>query len=349
VRCPVPIAFKPFSHDRDVNFLPLHSQSTAYLANAGAFLESVCTDTTQSVFYHNKTSRPIIIPTRTTIGEISDFDDNTECFHLDTNGSQLQEAYHAAERHAPQFQLPSSITGLYLSSEAYMGIGDRVPKATQEQLSDAIGDSLLDDIGGDITSSIDDIKYRPDLTDKQLQQLKEIVSRHRAIWERTDGVVDEPSEDWLRIKLKPDADLRSRGVYRLGAKDREVVDEVFDKLRADGKMSRSPAGPVGWGVFVVRNRLKPGDKGRVVVDTRGLNAAAEDDTYPLPRQEDIMARIRWRHFIALLDQIKSYYQCILHPESRQYAAVVSHRGREHYNVVPMGYKGSPAHQQRYMD
>jgi len=41
------------------------------------------------------------------------------------------------------------------------GIGDRVPMATEEKIADAMGESILDDIGpGEITSSIDDIKFR---------------------------------------------------------------------------------------------------------------------------------------------------------------------------------------------
>jgi hypothetical protein len=138
-------------------------------------------------------------------------------------------------------------------------------------------------------------------------------------------------------------------VYRLGKKDRELVDELFDKLTREGKMCRTKSSnPVGWGVFVVRSG-RPGDKGRVVVDTRGLNAVTEDDAYPLPRQEDVLSKIRWNLFIALLDQIKSYYQRVVHPASRQYTTVVTHRGQEEFGVVLMGYKGSPAHQQRYMD
>jgi hypothetical protein len=162
-----------------------------------------------------------------------------------------------------------------------------------------MGESLLDDIGpASISSSIDDIKYGPDLTPQQLKQLKDIVKRHRSIWEKTDGVVDEAPENWMKIRLKEGADLKSKGVYRLGSKDKAVVDELFDKLRAEGKMSPSRSGnPIGWGVFVVRTG-RPGDKGRVVVDTRGLNAAAVDDAYPLPRQEDIMSKIRWKLFIS---------------------------------------------------
>jgi len=62
-----------------------------------------------------------------------------------------------------------------------------------------------------------------------------------------------------------------------------------------------------------------------------------------------MSKIRWKWFIALLDQIKSYYQRVLQPDSRPYTAVISHRGQELFNIALLGYKGSPAHQQKFMD
>jgi hypothetical protein len=351
-RFAVPISFKPFTHDRDVNFLPKYSQNMAYVAHSGAFLESLCSNTTCAMLYHNKTDRPVIFPQNTKVGEMVDFSEDSQCLFLDANTAPtvIADPFAAAERHAPSFEAPSAATGLHLSAEAFMGIGDRVPKTTAEKVSDAMGESILDDLGTpDIGSSIHDIKYGPDLTPDQLAQLKRIVEKHRAIWEKLDGVVDEPPEKWLKIKLKKNANLKSRGVYRLGTKDRAVVDELFDKLIADGKMSKcTEPNPVGWGVFLVRTG-RPGDKGRVVIDTRGLKAAAEDDAYPLPRQEDVMSTIRWCLYIALCDQIKSYYQRVLHPESRPFTAVVTHRGHEFFNVALLGYKGSPAHQQKFVD
>ena len=87
----------------------------------------------------------------------------------------------------------------------------------------------------------------------------------------------------MKIRLKSGADLKSRGVYRLGPRDRELVDELFDKLTREGTMRRTKsANPVGWEVFVVRSN-RTGDIGRVVVDTRSLNTATEDDAYSLPR------------------------------------------------------------------
>jgi hypothetical protein len=200
------------------------------------------------------------------IGELSEFDVDTEAFFVGAEAAQPQtwmgDLFFAAEHHPPVFPLPPALVGMHLSAEAYLGIGDRLPKTTEERLSEAMGESILDDIGPPpIGSSIDDIQYGSDLSDEQLRRLKELVRRHRKIWEKTDGVVDEPPEDWLKIRVKEGADLKSRGVYRLGAKDREVVDELFDKLIAEGKMSKCEGiNPVGWGVFVVRTG-RPGDKG----------------------------------------------------------------------------------------
>jgi hypothetical protein len=258
------------------------------LAHSGAFLESVCNNTTNAVYYHNKSDRSVIVPKGIAIGVLSDLEE-LECHLLDARTAEkitCSEPFAAAERHADfnDFDLPSAVTGFHLSADAFVGIGDRVPKAMEELLADAMGESLLDDIGPpDISSSIDDIKIAPDLTEKQKRTIRELVIRHRAIWEKTDGVVIEPPENWMKIKLKPGARIKSQGVYRLRSRDRKVVDEMFDKLRSEGKMSRCEGSPAGWGVFVVRNRNNPDDKGRVVVDTRGLNMATKDDAYPLPR------------------------------------------------------------------
>ena len=293
----IPIKFRPFTGESDVNFRPIHNQGTAYLSLSGAFLESVCSNSTAAIYYHNKTDHPVIFSRSLPIGELSEFNADTEAFWVDAETAQawLGDPYFAAERHLPVFPFPPAAVGLHLSAEAYLGIGDRLPRATEEQLSDAMGESILDDIGPlPIGSSIEDIQYGPDLTPDQLVMLKELVRKYRTVWEKTDGVVNEPPENWLKIRVKEEANLKSRGVYRLGAKDREVVDELFDKLVAERKMSKCEGvNPVGWGVFVVRTG-RPSDKGRVVVDTRGLNAATEDDAYPLPRQDDVMGKIRWR-------------------------------------------------------
>jgi hypothetical protein len=180
----IPISFKPFSHNRDVNFLPGYSQSMAFVAHSGAFLELLCSNTTTTILYHNKTDRPVIFPRNTNVGEMTDFSEDSQYFFLDagTAPTVLDDPFAAAERHTIRFDSPSTATGLHLLAEAYMGMGDRVPKTTAEKVSDAMGDSILDDIGTpDIGSSIRDIKYGPDLTSEQLSKLKGVVEHHHAV------------------------------------------------------------------------------------------------------------------------------------------------------------------------
>ena len=84
----IPIKFRPFAGDSDVNFRPIHNQSTAYLALSGAFLESVCSNSTAAVYYHNKTDRPVVFSRSLPIGELAEFDADSEAFWVDTETAQ---------------------------------------------------------------------------------------------------------------------------------------------------------------------------------------------------------------------------------------------------------------------
>ena len=80
---------------------------------------------------------------------------------------------------------------------------------------------------------------------------------------------------------------------------------MFDKARADGRLSAAEGVvPVGWPVFVVWKNGKP----RPVVDLRGLNEQTVMDAYPLPRPDDVTARIKGKRKISLVDLQKSFYQ-----------------------------------------
>jgi len=358
----IPVKFKPLGGvERNLDFIPKYSGPSAFLAMSGAFLESVFSNKTDFVLYHNKSDHAVIVNKNTVLGSLTDFHPTTDCRLLSP-----EEAYSTISRFpvakAERFVNPADpewkrvADALYAqqyTATSFQGIGDFIPKSTQEHIEDAVGSSILDDSLGDqrpISSFIDDIRISPTLPEGQKQRLKAVVTQFRSVFERTDGTVDEPEDNWLKIKIKEGAEVpKPKGVYRLGKKDREVVDRLFDRLRREGKMSRSAGSPYGWGVFVVWNRNDPNDKGRVVVDTRGLNAITEDDNYPLPYQEDLLHFVKGKGFIALMDAIKSYYQRNSHPSSWPYQTVHTHRGAEQFNVLMMGFKGSVAHQQRFME
>ena len=92
----------------------------------------------------------------------------------------------------------------------------------------------------------------------------------------------------MTIPLVPDWQLKlpKATVYKLGNRDKALVDETFDKLHAEGKMDWAKSfTPTGYSVFVVYRTTIAKDgsisrKGRVFVDLRSHNKIAVKDTYP---------------------------------------------------------------------
>ena len=186
--------------------------------------------------------------------------------------------------------------------------------------------------------------------DEAANALATLVSDFKDVFTDMGKTVDLPEEEWMPIKLKAGALPKASKVYPLGQKDRQVVDETFDKLHSQGKLrfTNQPT-PFSWPCFVVWQDTPQGKKGRVVIDIRGLNAITEDDAYPLPLQSDIIALIAGYQFISTVDAVGYFHQFRVKVEDRQKLTIVSHRGQEESTVALMGYKGSPPYMQRQTD
>ena len=181
-----------------------------------------------------------------------------------------------------------------------------------------------------------------------LYRLALVAERYLDLWRDKGGTVKIPETDHLSVPLKDgwSAASLSTKPYPLSAKDRRVVDTTFDKLHEDGKMewSTEPT-PFGFLVFVVWK----GDKGRAVVDIRGLNKISTKDSYPVPLQADIIAAVRDCEYISTVDAVSFFYQWLVAKPDRHKFTINSHRGQEHLNVALMGYCNSVQYVQRQLD
>ena len=186
-------------------------------------------------------------------------------------------------------------------------------------------------------------------TGEAFDSLAAVASEFADIWTDRGGFVELPEEDWMRIPLKADWESKITGkpkVYQLGIKDRAIVDKVFDKLQAQGKLvSTTQATPFCFPVFVVHK----GVEGRPVVDIRALNQVVIRDAYPLPPQDDVIILVAGCPYITCVDGASFFYQWRVHPDDRYKQTVVTHRGQETFLVPLMGYCNSPAYVQRQTD
>lgn len=81
-------------------------------------------------------------------------------------------------------------------------------------------------------------------------------------------------------------------------------------------------------------------------DYRQLNANTVPDNFALPRVDDILADCAKGKIWATIDMTDSFFQTRLHPDDIHKTAVTTPFGNYEWCVMPMGFRNSPAIQQR---
>ena len=90
--------------------------------------------------------------------------------------------------------------------------------------------------------------------------------------------------------------------YPVSQKDKEVIDETFDKLYTQGKITQyNQPTPFSYSIFIVQRDILTGRKERAVIDIRTFNKITELDTYPIPLQSDITSFIAGFPFITVIN------------------------------------------------
>ncbi len=125
---------------------------------------------------------------------------------------------------------------------------------------------------------------------------------------------------------------------------RGEVARQLREMQGSGVISPS-ASP--WASPVVLVRKKDGTL-RFCIDYRELNSVTKTDTFPLPRNDDMLDQLNKAKFFSTLDLASGYWQVQVHPQSKEKTAFVTHRGLYQFNVMPFGLKNAPGVFQRLM-
>ena len=93
---------------------------------------------------------------------------------------------------------------------------------------------------------------------------------------------------------------------------------------------------------------KPGGGLRFCVDYRRLNKITENDSYPMPRIDEILDSLGNAKIFSKMDIKWGFYNIELYEEDKAKTAYSLRSGHYEWNVLPMGLKNSPATFQRIM-
>ena len=158
----------------------------------------------------------------------------------------------------------------------------------------------------------------------------------------------------MRISLKSNWEARvsEKGkIYSLRARDKALVDKIFDALHHEGKLSwTNESISFNYSVFCVwKNDANENSKGRIVENIRDLNAISQSDAYSLSLQGEIIVFVQECRYITVIDCASFFYQWRVHSSNRHKLTVVSYREQKSFNVVVMRYRNFIAYVQRQID
>ena len=80
-----------------------------------------------------------------------------------------------------------------------------------------------------------------------------------------------------------------------------------------------------------------------------VNQASKLDRYPIPKVEDLFAKLAGGKAFTKLDMSQAYQQLLLDKGSRNYAVINTHHGLFRYNRLPFGISSAPGNFQRVME
>ena len=128
---------------------------------------------------------------------------------------------------------------------------------------------------------------------------------------------------------------------------RDRVDDELNRLVREGILE--PVKYSKWAAPIVPI-VKSDGSIRISGDYKTtINTALRSDTYPIPRIEELFAKLVKGQQFTKLDLSHAYQQLVLDPDSREYVTINTHSGLFHYNRMPFGISTAPSVFQRAME
>ena len=176
--------------------------------------------------------------------------------------------------------------------------------------------------------------------------------------ERLDTILDKYSdvfEDKLgtfksakaKLTLKEDAQAHFHKAQAVPYALRPKVEEELRRLQNEGILTKVEWSE--WGTPIVPVPKKDGSV-RICGDYKvTVNPELQAEQYPLPRIEDIFARLAGGQRFSKIDLRQAYHQLEMEEDSKKYLTINTHMGLFQYNRLVFGITSAPAIWQRTID
>ena len=187
-------------------------------------------------------------------------------------------------------------------------------------------------------------------------KIRQVAKIYLKLWSNDDDATMKISENnWMSINLLSDAKISIAKVYSIEFKNKQLIDEMFNKLHKQERMKYIKYSTAyDYSVFVIwRTILKSGQesirKNRIMIDIKELNKITETDNYFMSLQTNITSAVTECKYISVFDAAIFFYQWNVRLENKFKLTVIFHREQEQFNVAMISFKKSSAYVQRQID
>lgn len=148
-----------------------------------------------------------------------------------------------------------------------------------------------------------------------------------------------------KVKMKQAVSPVAQKLRRLPFSVRQPVSDQLQTLLSADIIERIDASE--WVSPIVAVQKEDGSI-RLCVDLREPNKAIVVDNFPLPHTEELLHALNGARHFSKLDLASAYHQVLLHPDSRDLTAFVTHEGLFRFKRVCFGLASAPAAFQQLM-
>ena len=191
--------------------------------------------------------------------------------------------------------------------------------------------------------SINSIPEKPAKVGKP-SRLSEILERYEDVFGDDLGCCKGPS---VSILVQQDAAPRFRAAWKVPYAWNQKLEGELEQLQEEGIIE--PVRHSDWASPIVPI-LKSDGSLRICRDyKRTVNSVCKVDVYPLPRVEDLFAKLERGKKFTKIDLRQAYAQLPLDEGSRQLTTINTQHGLFQYRRLPFGIASTPAIFQRRIE
>ena len=179
-------------------------------------------------------------------------------------------------------------------------------------------------------SSISDVKYGEQLTNKQLKEAKDLVNKYSDIFS---DVPKRTNLETFKVTLRSN-DCVQLKPYPIPYHLREQVEKEIDDMLQMGVIEKVDY-PTKYCSPIVTVK-KPDGSLRLCVNYKKVNQLLLPDVEMTNLAEDIFYKIGDSKFYSKFDLAKGYWQIPVDEDSKDITIFTSHKGMFKFNVLPFG-------------